>query len=231
MNSPDLASIKACLWTEFSALAKHLGADETTSQRWTSALISHYTEPRRHYHTIEHINSMLICCKRYHRELQDEQVVKLAIFFHDWIYDPQDKDNELRSIKCFQEFAYELDLPKATTTWVSKYIERTITHTLEINDGEADIDLRLFLDFDLEVLSRNSPDYALYAAQIRQEYSHLTESDYCNGRIKVLREFLERDQLYFSDIFYKMGEEIARNNLKGEIEVLEAKLDELNGGL
>jgi predicted metal-dependent HD superfamily phosphohydrolase len=224
MKLYNLISIETRLQADFTALAKNLGGDEATTQKWTKALISRYTEPQRHYHTIEHINSMLIYYKQYCYEIEDESVIKLAILFHDWIYDPRAQGNELESIKCFQEFADEMNLPQPMRSRVSEYIERTITHTLPIKDGEADSDLRLFLDFDLEVLSRNSTDYALYAEQIRQEYSHFTESDYCVGRIKVLEAFLERHRLYFSDAFHRMHEENARENLKGEIEMLKRRL-------
>lgn len=147
--------------------------------------------------------------------------MKLAIFFHDWIYDPKSKDNEIESVECFEEFAAEINLPDSMISRVSGYIERTITHTLPVDNHEANNDLCLFLDFDLEVLSHSRADYTLYAAQIRQEYSHYTEADYCAGRVKVLKAFLERGRLYFSDAFYEMYEEIARENLKGEIELLE----------
>jgi len=231
MKPYNLISIETRLQADFTVLAKNLGADEATTQKWTQALISRYTEPQRYYHTIEHIYSMLICYGEYRYEIEDESVIKLAILFHDWIYDPRAQDNELESVKCFQEFANEINLPQSTRLRVSEYIERTITHTLPIKDRKVDSDLRFFLDFDLEVLSRNSTDYAVYADQIRQEYSYFADSDYCIRRIKVLKTFLDRECLYFSDAFHKMYEETARGNLKGEIEMLERKLEDLNEDL
>jgi predicted metal-dependent HD superfamily phosphohydrolase len=229
MKPPNLTSIEAWLRSDFNTLVGKLGANETAIQKWGEALISRYTEPQRHYHTIEHISAMLKCLDRYLCLVKDEITIKLAIFFHDWIYDPQAKTNELESINCFKEFAAELNLPESMITRVSEYIEHTIAHTLPANDGEADSDLHLFLDFDLEVLSRGEADYALYATQIRQEYSHFSEWDYCTGRTKVIRAFLERDRLYFSDAFYEMYEEVARGNLKGEAGLLEGKLEVSEG--
>jgi predicted metal-dependent HD superfamily phosphohydrolase len=129
--------------------------------------------------------------------------MKLAIFFHDWIYDPKSKDNEIDSIKCFKNFVNEICLSDSLSSRVSGYIERTITHTLPTNVQEVDSDLSLFLDFDLEVLSRSDEDYALYAEQIQAEYSHLKPVDYYAGRLKVLRSLLDRDRLYFSDVFLR----------------------------
>lgn len=225
----NLTSVEAWLRSVFNTLAENLGTNETTTQKWSDALISRYTEPQRHYHTTEHIYAMLRDLDFHLHLIKDETTMKLAIFFHDWIYDPQGKDNELESINCFKEFAAETSLPESITTRVSEYIECTITHTLPVNDGEADNDLLLFLDFDLEVLSRTEADYALYAAQIRQEYSHFSEGDYCAGRIKVLEKFLERARLYFSDAFHELHEGTARENLKHEIGLLEERLKGLEG--
>ena len=157
--------------------------------------------------------------------------MELAIFFHDWIYNPQGKDNEVESIKCFEEFATESNLSEPLAGRVSEYVGCTITHTLPSRDGDAggepDGDLCLFLDFDLEVLSRSDADYSLYAARIRQEYGHFAEADYCAGRIKVLGTFLDRERLYFSTLFHEMYEKIARENLRAEIAMLEGKLRDL----
>lgn len=224
MKPSNLAFIEAQLRSNFTKLAERLGADETTIQQWTDTLISRYTEPQRYYHTIEHIHVMFNYLDHYRHLVKDETVMTLAVFFHDWIYDPKGRDNELESVNCFKEFAAKINLPKSMIIRVSEYIERTITHTLPVNNPDADSDMCLFLDFDLEVLSRNEADYALYAAQIRQEYDHFIESEYCAGRIKVLKAFLERDRLYFSDVFYLMCEDVARVNLKSEIELLKERL-------
>jgi predicted metal-dependent HD superfamily phosphohydrolase len=155
--------------------------------------------------------------------------MNLAILFHDIEYDPKAKDNELQSILQFKSFAEDAHLSPSIAESVALFIERTITHTLE-GDGDNLLpntrkDLSLFLDMDLEVLSRQKGEYEKYAHQIRQEYSHFSHQDYCTGRAKVLRSFLERDRLYFSEIFYNQGESAARRNIKEEIQVLEGHFE------
>jgi predicted metal-dependent HD superfamily phosphohydrolase len=223
MKPSNLEHVKFSIQENFSSLVSELGANNTTIQKWRDDLTARYTEPQRHYHTIEHIYSMLLCFDGDAPLIQDKIAMKLAIFFHDWIYDPEDKDNEIQSIECFKAFASEAGLPRELISKVSKYIERTITHTLPSDDREVDGDLKLFLDFDLEVLSRGSADYELYAAQIRKEYSHFSEADYCKGRVKVLEAFLCRDRLYFSDPYFRQKETRTRENIEGEIKLLEAK--------
>jgi predicted metal-dependent HD superfamily phosphohydrolase len=226
MEKPSTSTIEASLRGTFSELANQLSAPPAAVQKWTDDLIARYTEPQRHYHTINHIHSMLSCLGENKKHIKNHTLVELAIYFHDWIYDPQAKDNELQSIDFFRAFADEVGLDKAMIEQVAGYIERTITHTLPTtSDGaEPDSDLCFFLDFDLEVLSRGEVDYGQYARQIREEYSHFSDGGYCVGRIKVLKSFLGRERLYFSGVFYERREGTARENLKDEIGSLEKEL-------
>jgi predicted metal-dependent HD superfamily phosphohydrolase len=221
-----LASVEELLRSSFRQLAHQLGGNEATAQKWTNALITQHSESPRRYHTIEHVHSMLTCLEQTQSQIKHEMIVKLAIFFHDWIYDPKAKDNELQSIECFKSFSEEIKLSPSITTTVAAYIECTIQHRMSHEHESSD--LALFLDFDLEVLSRPGAEYVLYAQQIRQEYSHVNEKDYCAGRIKVLKSFLDRERLYFSDAFYKEREETARENIRTEIGGLQFFLEGLS---
>ncbi|KDR71475.1 hypothetical protein GALMADRAFT_787152 [Galerina marginata CBS 339.88] len=216
--------IKASLASKFASLVKTLGGinSDLTAEKWTNEFVTRYTEPQRHYHTLAHIHSMLDCLDHYRHVVEDEAVMKLAIFFHDWIYDPKGKENEIESIRSFKAFAGEIELNEDLVSRVSQYIERTITHTLptEVQESKSDLDLCLFLDFDLEVLSRDGCAYARYAEEIRKEYGHMELPDYRTGRVRVLRSFLGRERLFFSDTFHETREQKARENLEREISTL-----------
>lgn len=184
---------------EFTKIIKKLDGDE----RWTDSLLQTYMEEQRHYHTILHIYSMLICLEKNKNLIKDQTAVQLAIFFHDWVYDPKAHDNEVQSVKVFQAFADELNLGEPLRSHVSHYIEATITHSLTAED-EDDQDLRFFLDFDLEVLGRSPSDYALYASQIRQEYGHFADAEYASGRVGVLESFWGARDYSFRTAFTRL---------------------------
>jgi len=61
----------------------------------------------------------------------------------------------------------------------------------------------------------------MYAQNIRKEYQHIPDEDFKKGRASVLQKFLQRETIYFSEIFQKEKEEKARENLKYEIHQLE----------
>ncbi|KDQ63604.1 hypothetical protein JAAARDRAFT_384709 [Jaapia argillacea MUCL 33604] len=188
---------------------------------WFKYLEDQYGQPWRRYHTIDHINSMLSLCGRYAANLDDPKAVELAIWFHDVIYDPKAThgDNELKSIEEFNKYAVERQLSVPQKTAVAELIHSTIKHEIP---GELTAvsknDLSYFLDFDLEVLSRDKEAYEIYAAQIRQEYWHYSDEAYGKGRTAVLETFLRRDKAYFTEAFRTAGHEtVARWNLAEEI--------------
>mmetsp|Transcript_23038 Transcript_23038/g.70520 ORF Transcript_23038/g.70520 Transcript_23038/m.70520 type:complete len:134 (+) Transcript_23038:2331-2732(+) len=101
---------------------------------------------------------------------------------------------------------------------VAAYIERTANHLV----GEADGDLAMFLDADLEVLSRSQAKYSTYAQQVRLEYSHVPHPVYLQARANILRGFERSPQLYFTRHARVAGmEEKARRNLRDEVRRLE----------
>lgn len=81
--------------------------------------------------------------------------------------------------------------------------------------------MEIFLDLDLAILGAASSEYDEYAAQIRKEYIiHYSWEDYRAGRKAVLRGFLTRQRLYFTDYFHRLYEIEARHNIQREIDSL-----------
>jgi len=80
--------------------------------------------------------------------------------------------------------------------------------------------MEIFLDLDLAILGASSPEYDEYVAQIRKEYIHYSCEDYRAGRKAVLRGFLARQMLYFTDYFHQLYEIEARQNIQREIDSL-----------
>ena len=79
----------------------------------------------------------------------------------------------------------------------------------------------VFLDLDLSILGASEDNYDVYTKQIREEYSYYSVEEYRNGRIKVMKELLNRERLYFTDYFHMKYEVRARENIEREIKSLE----------
>jgi predicted metal-dependent HD superfamily phosphohydrolase len=218
---PTLISPETYITTTFATLLQPFNPLPTTIQKWTSVLLSTYSEPHRYYHTTTHIYTMLQHFSSSLPIISNPTAVGLAIIFHDWEYIPHSPPrwNEEQSIVHFSGFAEELNLPAPLITTVKKYITATISHKLAEEDKE-DEDLKLFLDFDLEVLGRERSEYIVYMRQIRREYNQFTDDMYWHGRKAVLERFLERDRLFFSEEFCEKFEETAKENLRWEVGAL-----------
>jgi predicted metal-dependent HD superfamily phosphohydrolase len=187
-------------------------------------LVNGYSKPdslserlrQRHYHNLTHLNHLLITIERFSLELQNPIAVKLAAWFHDFVYDPQASDNEFQSAELARELLTEINLSPALIDRVQQLILATKGHQIDPNDTDRSI----FLDADLAILGTNPIQYQDYARSIRQEYSWVSDAEYQIGRTKVLESFLQRDRLYYTNLLFDELESIARTNMKQEIILL-----------
>lgn len=177
---------------------------------------SRYEAEGRHYHTLGHIVAVLDFLQKYKPEIKDWQAVKLAILFHDIIYDTKSNSNEEDSAEYARQKLEELNIDNKTIDEVRSLILATKTH--EVVRGQDDSEI--FLDADLSVLGSAERDYNDYAEKIRKEYAWVSEDKFRVGRRKVLEGFLSRPYIYFSESVRAELEEKARKNLQRELEKL-----------
>ena len=191
--------------------------DAKKADEWLDRIRGLYSESGRYYHCMEHVEALLALAKEY--DLADDAAVVLAIVFHDVIYDAKSQTSEDQSAEIFLEFA-ENDLnatPELMST-VNCYILQTKHHMQCPPDAERN--LKLFLDFDLEILGADEERYDRYATNVRKEYAHIPEEDFRKGRAHVLESFLKNDYLYFSPEFRQRCELKARQNIARELKAL-----------
>lgn len=179
-------------------------------------LISHYTEPHRHYHNLHHLQALLQLQLNYADRITDNESVLLAIFFHDIIYNVKQTDNEEQSAIAAAAFLHQTSYPAERTAQVTDFIHATKTHV----NTRHNSDLDYFLDFDLSILSAPAADYITYTEQIRKEYSIYPDMLYKPGRKKVLAHFLGLPAIYKTDTFRAEREALARQNMQEELKTL-----------
>ena len=178
-------------------------------------LVNAYSHPTRHYHNLEHIQHLLNLSEKV-RDISDNFVVlQFSAWFHDYIYNPQAKDNEFKSSIYAEKTLNKLNVSPDIIQLVKQIILSTQKHEPLIDN----IDNLIFLDADLSILGASSDKYLKYAQAIRQEYSWLSDGDYQQGRKQILANFLARERIYYTDYFYQQLEVQARANLITEIEL------------
>lgn len=184
------------------------------------ALAERYGEPHRAYHTLDHIAACLEWFEecRHLAEYPDE--VALGIWFHDAIYDPRSKTNELQSAALACELLKRSGVPHDVIRRVDSLIMATAHGTLPLT-----LDEQLLVDIDFSILGADPETFDAYCRGIRIEYSFVPAELYRAARSQILREFLERDYLFATRFFQMRLGAKARLNLSRAIAALENRPD------
>jgi len=196
------------------------GNDAEAEFVYWEILAKYYTEPHRHYHTLEHI---LKCSKTLHELVapytiqRPEDLMQIALFFHDVIYDPKRKDNEERSSDVCVGACALVGIDRTIAGQAARIILAT-KHTGIV--PEDDRLTQWVLDVDLSSLGAPPEEFDQDSANIRKEYNFVPDDDYRKGRVKILQSFLDRPRIYFTDACHDRFEEQARANLERAIREL-----------
>lgn len=178
-------------------------------------LVEAYSGPQRHYHNLEHLSEMFRVASRLQDRADDPAAIQLAIWFHDAVYDPRSKENELRSAEWAREALGEFKLPEETIRRVESMILATAKHL-----PASSADTQVLLDADLAILGADPKRYDRYTRDIREEYAWVDDAAYRAGRAAVLEAFLKREAIYQTERMREMGETPARENLRRELDAL-----------
>lgn len=214
------------LRSSFSDLISSINpdADMAVINQVFDEFVSHYSEPHRKHHTLNHIQELLSLAEQLRETITDYETVILAIWGHDLNYQVQDYEakvphgeNERTSAEDSGEFYEKLGISPQRIEKVKKYIEATAKH----QSDDDDADLLLFLDMDMAILGASWPRYMQYAKAIRQEYGWVKPEDYRDekiGRIGFLRGTTEKP--VFKTAEFTHLEDQAKTNMAKEIEWL-----------
>lgn len=191
---------------------------------WWDHVIYHYNEPQRAYHTVNHLQEMVGGLNHTSMEslISRRELVGLAIFFHDIIYDPKASDNEEQSAVVFKKFAMDATASRQCTLHPADvaFVEEAIMATKSHRHCREDGDMDALLDLDLAILGAPRQRYMEYARQIRQEYAHVAPLDFVRGRTGVLRSFMDSPRIYRTELLRSMLEATARRNMSAEVAAL-----------
>lgn len=178
-------------------------------------LVVAYSEPHRHYHTLEHLGEMFRVVGRL--GLNDPAPVDLAVWYHDAVYDTRAKDNEARSADLAVRELTTLRIPAEVVEQV-----RTLVLTTDHANPPPAINgqVAVLLDADLAILGASPERYRRYADDIRKEYDWVPEEAYRSGRAEVLRRVLATPHIYRTGPMVEEGEARARANIQAELERL-----------
>lgn len=176
-------------------------------QKVFNKLIAAYSEKQRAYHTVQHLYECLVLLDSIQPDLKDAYAVALALWFHDAVYDPQAKDNELKSAELLEYYLAQ-DLSVDIVQKITRWIVATQKHA-----STDELDLQFLLDIDLAILAASPERFAEYEQQIQQEYAWVDPDVYSIKRKEVLTHFYQAEPLYQTEYFQQNFEQRAIINL------------------
>ena len=181
-------------------------------QKIFNKLIAAYSEKQRAYHTVQHLYECLVLLESIRANLNDANAVALALWFHDAVYDPQAKDNELKSAELFEQYVVH-NLSADVVQKIKRWIVATQKHA-----STDELDLQFLLDIDLAILAASPARFAEYEQQIQKEYAWVGSGIYSIKRKEVLAHFYQTEPLYQTEYFQQNFEQRAKGNLREVVE-------------
>lgn len=173
---------------------------------WHEKLMAAYVEPQRAYHTQQHLEECLMefDAVKATGGIARPDVLEMALWFHDAVYETQAHDNEELSAA----MAVEALGGHAAAEEVRRLILLTKNHRPE--DGTDD---DWMIDIDLSVFGRPPERVLEYERQIRQEYAWVPAGVYREKQGEILAAFFNRPRIYLTDWFHARYDRAARENL------------------
>lgn len=173
-----------------------------------------YISPERKYHTIHHVQDLFQQIQSLAFSITQKAILTHAALFHDVIYIPSAKNNEIKSAEFAVTWLKKLQVSKSHIDSVYQLIIATSDHISE------DPLIQLFLDMDLSILGASSEVYKQYYKSIRKEYSKIPLQHYNIGRKQFLQHTLNRGHIFTTVHYRSMYEQQARINMKEELNTL-----------
>ncbi|MEH0842617.1 metal-dependent phosphohydrolase [Micromonospora sp. CPCC 205711] len=204
--------------TDGTALTAAGATDGTALTAAGAELLARWREPHRRYHTVDHLTAVLDVVDAYAGLAPRPELVRLAAWCHDAVYDPRAAGdaNERDSAELAGALLTGLGTPAAAVAEVRRLVLLTAGHAVAAGDPDG----ALLCDADLAVLAAPPPEYDAYAAAVRQEYAHVAEPDFRDGRARVLASLLALPALYRLPPLAREWEPRARANLSRELAAL-----------
>lgn len=199
---------------------------DTGSQAIWEALQAAYCEPHRAYHSLSHIKALLLGCDRIQPRVKHLRAMRLAIWFHDFVYrvDAAYPNNESASAGAMVALLSEhqpdlLDHEELGVNTVDLAIElilatkghAVVSKWFDDKPSAAET-ARQFLDINLEILCQSQHVIDKFERDVWSEFQQYSDADYARGRCEALQSFLDRPQVYYSPEFTAQ-ESRARENL------------------
>lgn len=179
-------------------------------------ILGAYSCEGRYYHVRDHLRHMFEVYDRFFSE--PNITLELTFWYHDFVYDPTAKDNELQSANVAQ---YRIERKLQLPLDIGAQVRELILFSKYARQPETRNEMILH-DIDLAIFGESIDLFERYEKDIRLEYSFVEPEAYRKGRASILKRFL-RDPFYSTpEMRFSSYEHLAQRNIRKSISDLEA---------
>lgn len=193
----------------FAALGARLGASGDAIAA-ADRLFAAWAEPARRYHDLQHLADCLHTLDSAPVDPADSDVLELALWFHDAVYDPSASDSEARSAALLAAEGAVLGMAPAEVAEASRLVCAT-AHGLP--DRYADARADVLRDVDLAILASHPLRFLEFEHGVAEEYAAVSHTAFIVGRGRFLAGLLARRAIFRTAHFHNRFEAQARSNL------------------
>jgi predicted metal-dependent HD superfamily phosphohydrolase len=202
------------------------GCDPYYSRSILLTTINAHISDKTIYHTPFHVLSILSFAQKNEISLEDWEL--LAIFYHDVIYRPTSKRNEVNSIQFMLSLLSDTGISSELLSKAANGIQATAMHL----DNDVDPNAEKLLDLDLHTFTYEPEAFGKVNESVKMEFYRendknfkgYTKLEYLNGRRSFLNKLNSKKSFFRTPWFKENFENIAKQNLKNEIELTENQL-------
>lgn len=184
-------------------------------------LVYYCNQPGRYYHTLDHIRYCLSKLDEVKKLVPNPDVVELAIWFHDAIYEVWADDNEERSANLAIFFVTKLMGLNTVFAMKVGYLIKNTAHFKNPPKIHITRDAEFFLDIDLSGLGDTEDVFCRNNINVKREFDWLEPAELRIKQIVMFDFFLKREPLYLTEYFRDRYEVQARANIKRALIELE----------
>lgn len=153
-------------------------------------LYKYYEEPHRYYHNNIHIQNMLshLMATDFHINQHDRDLIKVAIEFHDVIYNPHRDDNELMSMKMVDTFDYADEQKSIIKTLIQFTDPKTYSNPYPANERLNEL-IRIIRYLDLWdlIVDSDKSKAIINTMNISKEYSFVRYGEILSSQLQFMK--------------------------------------------
>jgi predicted metal-dependent HD superfamily phosphohydrolase len=213
VDSPRRMADRGALHARFAELVARLGGggDPAIGDAF-DRLHTAWAGPQRRYHDLRHLAACLCEIDRAAFVPATADVIELALWYHDAIYEPGARDCEPRSADLLVRDAAALAIPRELAGCAADLVRATAHAAAPTACGDPATDL--IVDIDLSILGRDRVAFLDYEYSVEEEYAAIPTAAFRTARGQFLGSLLATQFIFRTPIFRARYEERARANIR-----------------